>query len=95
MDANKTTYKVLIWDSKQKVKSWTNELRNICRILEVHEPKLTVLYNPKHINELLCNLQTSEWENNVLSKPKLRHFKSYKTTFTFQNENVLCFPKLG
>ena len=53
------------------------------------------MYNPKRIIELLRNLQTSEWENNVLSKPKLRHFKSYKTTFTFQNENVLCFPNLG
>ena len=73
MDVNRITYKVLIWDSKQKVNSGTNELRNICRILECHEPKLNVLYNLKHIKELLCNLQTSEWKNNVLSKPKLRH----------------------
>ena len=60
MDVNRITYKVLIWDRKQNVKSWTNELRNICRILECHEPELNVLYNLKHIKELLCNLQTSE-----------------------------------
>ena len=59
MDVNRITYKFLFLDSKQKVKSWTNELRNICRILEIHEPKLNVLYNLKHIKELLCNLQTS------------------------------------
>ena len=55
MDVNRITYKVLICDSKQKVKSWTNELRNICLILECHEPKLNVLYNHKHnvIKELL------------------------------------------
>ena len=85
MDVNRITYKVLFWDSKQKVKSWTNELRNICRILECHEPKLKVLYDLKQIKELLCKLQTSEWKKNVLSKPKLRHFKSYKTTFNAEN----------
>ena len=60
MDVNRKTYNVFFGDSKQKFKSWTNELRNICRILECHEPKLNVLYNLKHIKELLCNLQTSE-----------------------------------
>ena len=60
MDVNRITYKVLIWDSEQKVKSWTNELRNICRILEYHELELDVLYDLKHIKKLLCNLQTSE-----------------------------------
>ena len=88
MDVNRITYKVLIWDGKQKVKSWTDELRNISRILECHEPKLNVLYDLKHIKKLLCNLQTSEWKNNVLSKPKLRLFKSYKTTF--DTENYVC-----
>ena len=46
------------------------------------------MYNLKHIKELLCNLQTSEWKNNVLSKPKLRLFKSYK--ITFDAENYVC-----
>ena len=62
MDVNSIAYKVLFWDSKQKVKSWTNELRNICRILGCHEPKLNVLYDLKQIKELLCKLQTSEWK---------------------------------
>ena len=93
MDVNRITYKVLIWDSEQKVKNWTNELRNICRILECHEPKLNVLYNLKHNKELLCNLQTSEWKNNVLSKPKLRLFKSYKTTFDADNYVCKHFSK--
>ena len=60
MDVNRIAYKVLFWDSKQKVKSWTNELRNICQILKCHEPKLNVLYDLKQIKELLCKLQTSE-----------------------------------
>ena len=29
MDVNGITYKVLFWDSKQKVKSWTNEFLNV------------------------------------------------------------------
>ena len=45
MEVNRITYNVFIWNSKQKGKSWTNEIRNICRILECHEPKLNVLYN--------------------------------------------------
>ena len=60
MDVKRIAYTVLIWDSKQKVKSWTNELRNICRILECDETKLNVLYDLKQIKELLCKLQTSE-----------------------------------
>ena len=36
----------------------------------------------------LCNLQTCEWKNNVLSKLKLRLFKLYKTTF--DAENYVC-----
>ena len=47
MDVNRITCTVLIWYSKQKVKSWINELRNICWILECHEPKLKVLYDFK------------------------------------------------
>ena len=62
MDVNRIAYKVLFWDSRQKVKSWTNEHRNICRILECHESKLNVLYDLKQIKELFCKLQTSEWK---------------------------------
>ena len=93
MDVNRIAYKVLFWDSKQKVKSWTNELRNICRFLVCHEPRLNVLYDLKQIKKLLCKLQTSEWIKNVLSKPKLRHFKSYKTTFDAENYVCKYFPK--
>ena len=32
-------------------------------------------------------------EKNVLSKPKLRHFKSYKTTFDAENYVCKYFPK--
>ena len=38
-------------------------------------PQVMCLYICNNIKELLCNLQTSEWKNNVLSKPKLRLFK--------------------
>ena len=62
MDVNRITYKVFILDSKQKVKSWTNDPPNICRVLECHEPKLYVLYDFKHIKELFCKLQTSKWK---------------------------------
>ena len=62
MDVNRIAYKVYFGIVNKKLKSWTNELRNICRILECHEPKLNVLYDLKQIKELLCKLQTSEWK---------------------------------
>ena len=88
MNMNRITRKVLVWDSKQNVKSWVNELRNICQKLVCDEPKLNELYNLKYIKELLDNLQLTEWKQSVLSKPKLRNYKIYKTTF--EAEQYVC-----
>ena len=42
---------------------------------------------------LKSSCETSEWKNNVLSKPKLRLFKSYKTTFDADNYVCKHFSK--
>ena len=53
MDANRITYKVLIWDSEQKFKSSTNKLRNI--LVRAHFSKRGILKVCKAFLSRICH----------------------------------------
>ena len=77
---DRITRKVLLWDIKQNINSWSHELKLICQCIRC-EPKLSEVYNLTIVKNLLLAKQENEWGEALLNKPKLRTYITFKTNF--------------
>ena len=50
---NRITRKVLLWDFKQNINSWSHELKLICQDIRCSEPIFGEVYNLTMVNHVL------------------------------------------
>ena len=78
---NRITQKVLLWDFKQNINSWSHELKLICRHIRCSEPIFGEVYNLTIVKNHILAMQVNEWREALLNKPKLRTYITFKTIF--------------
>ena len=76
MDDTRLVKKVFLWDKMQPGRSWNNELLRVFDILDFDIPD--TLINLNTFTEQCKYIQNTEWLNNLVSKPKLRTYVTFK-----------------
>ena len=78
---NRITLKVLLWDFKQSINSWSRELKLIGQHIRCSEPIFGEVYNLTVVKNHILARQENEWREASLNKPKLRTYITSKTNF--------------
>ena len=78
---NRITRKVLPWDFKQDINSWSHKLKLICQHIRCSEPIFGEVYNLTVVKNHILARQENEWREALLNKPKLRTYITFKTIF--------------
>ena len=82
MDDTRLPKRIFLQDCRQANSNWSHDIREVFKILNltsVYDSKVAV--NIRNVKSQLTTIIEKEWKLELESKPKLRLYKTFKTTF--------------
>ena len=86
MDSSRITKKVFLWDYEKCTANWSNDIREILRLINMQNHFISKTpVNTKHVKELFMAKTENDWKLELESKPKLRVYKTFKNKYETEN----------
>ena len=94
MSNERLTKKVFLWDKAQYGNNWSYDMKNLFETLDSEEIFLnSELCDIAEVKLKIKNLNNELWENEILSKPKLRTYRLFKNEYEPEPYLLSYLPK--
>ena len=85
MDNSRLCKKVFLWDYNICTNNWSAEIKYIMsKIGTTRCFEQLEVCDTKNVNKLLHDMHANDWSQKILSVPKLRTYRTYKTTYNIE-----------